>query len=167
LLAPPLHLEEVLSAWQACETEMTELLAQETAAEERFNDFADRRVPGSFANETVAVQPRREVGRGAVEEAPMGLFDVARGAAAAISKTAFPLRAANSGMTSASQQTRGVTSPTGRGSLDLASDSGSADEGGGRVRRRDMVANVVTGGLASGLGWVLGMSFPSLVLRNH
>jgi CO/xanthine dehydrogenase Mo-binding subunit len=26
----------------------------------------------------------------------------------------------------------------------------------GRVRRRDMIANTVTGGLASGIGWMLG-----------
>ncbi|ORY06141.1 Sec39 domain-containing protein [Clohesyomyces aquaticus] len=159
LLAPPSHLQEVLDIWRDCETEMTRLLKHETAAEERFNDMADRRVPGSFANETVAaVQPRREVGRGAVEEAPMGLFDVARGAAAAFSKSAFPLRASNRpapAQQTQNQQTRGAVSPPGRGSLDLASDSGSADEG-GRVRRRDMVANAVTGGLASGLGWVLG-----------
>ena len=92
ILAPPSRLEEVLAVWQQCETEMNTLLAQETAAEERFNDLADRKLPGAFTNETVAIQPRREVGRGAVEEAPMGLFDVARGAAAAFSKTAFPLR---------------------------------------------------------------------------
>jgi hypothetical protein len=92
LLAPPNHLVEVLKVWQECEAEMMALLAEETEAEDRFNDAADRKLPGTFINEINTVQPRREVGRGAVEEAPMGLFDVARGAAAAFSKTAFPLR---------------------------------------------------------------------------
>ncbi|KAF2249166.1 secretory pathway Sec39 [Trematosphaeria pertusa] len=154
LLAPPRHLEEVLAVWQECEKEMTTLLAEENAAEERFNDAADRRLPGAFTTETVAVQPRREVGRGAVEEAPVGLFDVARGAAAAFSKTAFPLRGSN--RTASGAETRDTTSDRGRVSMDLSdsgSTGGSTEE---RVRKRDMVASAVTGGLASGLGWVLG-----------
>lgn len=154
LLAPPRYLEEVLAVWQDCENEMTSLLAAETEAEERFNDAADRRLPGAFA-EAIAIQPRREVGRGAVEEAPMGLFDVARGAAAAFSKSAFPLRGSGNG----SRAVSGTEShgDTGRVSMDLGSDSGSMHSvGDDRVRKRDMVANAVTGGLASGLGWVLG-----------
>ncbi|KAF2449842.1 secretory pathway Sec39 [Karstenula rhodostoma CBS 690.94] len=153
LLAPPRHLEEVLAVWQECETEMINLLAEETEAEERFNDAADRRLPGAFA-EAVAIQPRREVGRGAVEEAPMGLFDVARGAAAAFSKSAFPLRGSGGNRTASVSESHG---DTGRTSVDLGSDSGSMHSAGDeRVRRRDMVASAVTGGLASGLGWVLG-----------
>ncbi|KAF2009248.1 secretory pathway Sec39 [Aaosphaeria arxii CBS 175.79] len=150
ILAPPSHLEEVLSVWRECEVEMTNLLAQEAEAEEKFNDRADRRLPGAFA-ETVALQPRREIGRGAVEEAPMGLFDVARGAAAAFSKSAFPLR-----QNSTASRTVGDATPaSGRQSLDSDRISmGETEED--RVRKRDMVANAVTGGLASGLGWVLG-----------
>ncbi|KAF2477035.1 secretory pathway Sec39 [Lindgomyces ingoldianus] len=157
LLAPLSHLEEVLIVWQQCEAEMARLLADEVEAEERFNDLADRRLPGAFANETIAVQPRREVGRGAVEEAPMGLFDVARGAAAAFSKSAFPLRGINPGA-SIIEASDARASPS-RSSLELASDSesiGGADERSNRARKRDMVASAVTGGLASGIGWVLG-----------
>lgn len=153
LLTPSRHLEEVLAVWQECETDMMNLLAEENAAEERFNDAADRRLPGAFA-EAVAVQPRREVGRGAMEEAPMGLFDVARGAAAAFSKSAFPLRGSGGSRTVSGAESHGGTS---RASVDLGSDSESMHStGDDRVRRRDMVANAVTGGLASGLGWVLG-----------
>jgi protein transport protein SEC39 len=160
LLAPPSHLEEVLAVWQECEAETTELLANEAEEEQRFNDFADRRLPGAFNNETIAaIQPRREVGRGAVEEAPMGLFDVARGAAAAFSKSAFPLRA-NSNAPSRGGAGAGETS-SGRVSMDSSSDArsigGATDD---RVRKRDMVASAVTGGLASGIGWVLGSYLP-------
>ena len=150
LLAPPNRLEEVLGVWQQCEAEMMHLLAQETEAEERFNDAADRKLPGAFDMDTITVQPRREVGRGAVEEAPMGLFDVARGAAAAFSKTAFPLR----GSAQAATSTGSAGPGSGRVSMD-GSENGSMD-GGERVRRRDMVANAATGALASGLGWMLG-----------
>jgi len=158
LLAPQPNLPEVLGVWQECEEEMTTLLAQENATEQRFNDQADQKLPGAFA-ETIAIQPRREVGRGAIEEAPMGLFDVARGAAAAFSRSAFPLRGSN--ISTASGGGAGVAGDGGSGharmSSDLGSESGSfvgSDEG--RVRKRDYVANAVTGGLASGLGWVLG-----------
>lgn len=136
---------------------MTALLAQETEIEERFNDAADRKLPGTFINETIAVQPRREVGRGAPEEAPMGLFDVARGAAAAISKSAFPLSV---GARAASRTES--TGGSGRVSMD-ASEHGSIAGLDDRVRKRDMVAHVATGALAtgsgalaSGLGWMLG-----------
>ena len=151
LLAPPSHLEEVLNVWQQCEAEMTELLAQETEAEERFNDAADRKLPGAFDMDSIpTVQPRREVGRGAVEESPMGLFDVARGAAAAFSKSAFPLRAGTG--SSSRPDSRGTTS---RVSMDL-SDSDSMHGHEERVRKRDMLANTASGALQSGLGWVLG-----------
>ncbi|KNG48406.1 secretory pathway sec39 [Stemphylium lycopersici] len=148
VLAPPNHLEEVLRVWQQCEAETMHLLTQETEAEERFNDAADRKLPGTFDLETVAVQPRREVGRGAVEEAPMGLFDVARGAAAAFSKTAFPLRG------SAEAASSNTNPSSSRVSMD-GSEPGSID-GQERVRRRDMVTNAATGALASGIGWMLG-----------
>ncbi|OJD29133.1 secretory pathway sec39 [Diplodia corticola] len=153
LLAPPSAVPEVLTAWRRCEEEMSALLAQETEEEERFNDHADRRAPGAFPTQATYIQPRREVGRNATEEAPMGLFDVARGAASAFSKSAFPLRAATN---------HGGGQESGRSSLDASrnlsvadSDPGSGEES-GRVRKRDMVTNAVTGGLASGLGWVLG-----------
>ncbi|KAF3008481.1 hypothetical protein E8E13_004842 [Curvularia kusanoi] len=153
LLAPAPHLEEVLTVWQQCEAEMTSLLAEETEAEERFNDAADRKLPGAFDMSSLpTVQPRREVGRGAVEESPMGLFDVARGAAAAFSKSAFPLRSNTSASASPRPDSREANA---RGSMDL-SDSDSVRAHEERVRKRDLLANTATGALQSGLGWVLG-----------
>lgn len=150
LIAPPHHLEEVLTVWQQCEAQMTDLLALETEAEQRFNDAADRKLPGAFDTGSLpTVQPRREVGRGAVEESPMGLFDVARGAAAAFSKTAFPLRA--------STHSSSRPESSGRASLDL-SDADSLHTHEDRVRKRDLLANTASGALQSGLGWVLGTS---------
>ncbi|KAH7049113.1 Sec39 domain-containing protein [Macrophomina phaseolina] len=157
LLAPPSELAEVLKAWRRCEEEMTALLAQENEEEERFNDQADRIAPGAFPSQAPYVQPRREVGRGATEEAPMGLFDVARGAAAAFSRTAFPLRAGAAAGSNGGQESGRSSLEASRNLSVAGSDPGSGDEG-NRVRKRDMVANAVTGGLASGLGWVLGAS---------
>ncbi|KAK4970566.1 hypothetical protein LTR28_013929, partial [Elasticomyces elasticus] len=104
-------------------------------------------------------------GRRGDEDAPMGLFEVARGAAAALSQSAFPLRAgrsaglggAGAGAGDATRHVRDLSGASWSG--DEGGGGGAANgpgEGGGRVRKRDMVASAVTGGLASGLGWVLG-----------
>lgn len=155
LLAPPSALPEVLNVWRKCEEEMMALQASENEEESSFNDHADRTLPGTFVNMTAPVQPRREVGRGATEEAPMGLFDVARGAAVAFSRTAFPLRgAANSSQGQATGHPAGHVRNVSNGGSDTASIASERE----RVRKRDYVANAVTGGLASGLGWVLGKS---------
>ncbi|KAG9960999.1 secretory pathway Sec39, partial [Aureobasidium melanogenum] len=157
LLAPPASLSEVLNIWRRCEEETNALLAAETEAEEEFDDRADKRisVPGGFSDVStegmVFGQPRRELGRsnaearrGADEEAPMGLFDVARGAAKAFSRNAFPLRGASAAAASSQQQSQ------------MHAQQHEAVDDAGRVRRRDMIANTVTGGLASGIGWMLG-----------
>jgi hypothetical protein len=86
----------------------------------------------------------------------MGLFDVARGAAAAFSKSAFPLRRD----TGAS---RPESSASGRVSVEMSDEDsmhgsmyGSVHGHEERVRKRDLLANTATGALQSGLGWVLG-----------
>jgi protein transport protein SEC39 len=147
LLAPPSALPEILSAWRKCEEEMTALLASESPDATPFDADAPD-LPGAF-EEAAPVQARREIGRGAGEEAPVGLFDVARGAARAFSKTAFPLH----GAAMAANRT---SAEGGRPASMIESDAGSEGADGQRVRKRDMVANAVTGSLASGLGWVLG-----------
>ncbi|THX36448.1 secretory pathway Sec39 [Aureobasidium pullulans] len=167
LLAPPSSLSEVLNIWRRCEEETNALLAAETEAEEDFDDRADKRisVPGGFSDVStegmVFGQPRREVGRsnaearrGADEEAPMGLFDVARGAAKAFSRNAFPLR----GAAGAASQQQQHQQPS-QAQVDRMATGEGLHEGmdeSGRVRRRDMIASTVTGGLASGIGWMLG-----------
>lgn len=162
LLAPASALSEILMAWRQCEEDMASLTAQEVEEEDRWDDRGDRRVPGGFSGDSSPIiQKAREPSRGALtEEAPMGLFGVARGAAAALSKNAFPLRRS---------QTSGSDNPL-KASHERT--AGTANVGGseignppamdseGRVRKRDMVSNMVTGGLASGIGWVIGESFP-------
>ncbi|KAI9764626.1 MAG: hypothetical protein M1835_007535 [Candelina submexicana] len=156
LLAPSAALSEILGVWRRCEEDLGGLLKQETEAEDRWDDKGDRKIPGRFVLETSEPmnEQRREVARGTNEEAPMGLFDVARGAAAALSKSAFPLR----GAARAAAVSRGIAGEHQRvhNATDSDSDDLAAGDGGGRVRKRDMVTNMVSGGLASGIGWVLG-----------
>lgn len=157
LLAPPSALSEVLTVWQKCEQQVTTQIAKETEEEQKWDEKGDRKVPGGFAADAspIAQKVRDPIRSALVEEAPMGLFDMARGAAATLSKSAFPL--------SRSQKTASYPA---KGSHDRplsGISAGSSDEGSvggaggsGRVRKRDMVSSMVTGGLASGIGWVIG-----------
>ena len=160
LLAPVSALTEILNAWRRCEEEMTALQLAQQQAEEDFDTWADKRqsltsLPGNFTGDqpaTVLNQQRREMGRmtGAGRgdgDAPVSMFDLTRSAAQAFSKNAFPLRAA--ARSSSGQETV---------SLEDSTDSLGSDVGadGQRARKRDMVASAVSGGLASGIGWMLG-----------
>ncbi|KAI4195246.1 MAG: hypothetical protein LQ350_007305 [Teloschistes chrysophthalmus] len=170
ILAPSSHLPKILTVWRAVEADLTALLAREAAEEDSWNARADRgltgstTLPGGFSSPSMAEldkvsnqqRPRRQsraTAAAANEEAPMGLFDVARGAAQAFRKNAFPLNAA-----AAASPTRAKERP-----LSMVSDEGgSGGEGKAeRVRKRDLVANAVTGGLASGIGWVIGAPSPT------
>lgn len=155
LLAPSSALSEILVVWRQCEENVTAQSAQEIEEEEKWDDKGDRRIPGGYSlDSSPVIQKPREPSRNAInEEAPMGLFDVARGAAAALSKNAFPLRSPrNSG--SATPVKTSHERVTSAGGSDGGSFSGIDSEG--RLRKRDMVSNMVTGGLASGIGWVIG-----------
>lgn len=155
LLAPSSALSDILVVWRQCEENVTAQSAQEIEEEEKWDDKGDRRIPGGYSlDSSPVVQKPREPSRNAMnEEAPMGLFDVARGAAAALSKNAFPLRSPrNSG--SATPIKTSHERVTSAGGSDGGSFSGIDSEG--RLRKRDMVSNMVTGGLASGIGWVIG-----------
>ncbi|KAI9679852.1 MAG: hypothetical protein M1817_004866 [Caeruleum heppii] len=159
LLAPPPALSEILGVWRRVEEELNVLLTQEMEEEQEWDDKGDRKIPGQFLSAS-PVALRKEGGRlGTAEEAPMGLFDVARGAAAALRRSANSLHAPDG--------TGQATSPTQTSQMSLdrsaaGSDSGSiggSDEA--RTRKRDVVSNMVTGGLASGIGWVLGAPPPA------
>lgn len=158
LLAPSPALSEVLMVWRQCEEDMASLVAQEAEEEKEWDDRGDRRVPGGFSSDSSPIiKKAREPSRGALnEEAPMGLFDVARGAAAALSKNAFPLRKPQNSASATplkAPHERPVSNTTVEGSQ---SGNPTAIDPEGRVRKRDMVSNMVTGGLASGIGWVIG-----------
>lgn len=163
LLAPVSALSEILAAWRKCEEETTALQLSEQQAEEEIDNRADKRqsldaIPGNFTvdSEQPALlynQKRREMGRmtgkAGGDEAPMSMFDLTRSAAQAFSKNAFPLRGA----------TRPSSSSYDAGALDSSVESLGSDRGmetQSRTRKRDMVTSAVSGGLASGLGWMLG-----------
>lgn len=125
-VCPPHALADVLAAWRRCEEELRVGLKEDEEEEERHAALW-----GAGA----------ALGRRTGEnEAPMGLFAVARGAAQALRVSAFPLSAVGGG------DVYGID----RGGVVEE----QVDEH--RTRKRDMVSGMVTHGLASGLGWVLG-----------
>lgn len=171
LLAPnPDPLPEILNTWRRCEEELDSLKSQALEEERAFDAQMEGVLPGAFepdermldANETQRLLGSRRAynatGPSYEDEAPIGLFDVARGAASALRKNAFPLVGAQgSNMT--------VKGATPRQSLEGSLRSsgeferpGSAD--GQRVRKRDMLSNAVSGGFVSGMSWVLGAQPP-------
>ncbi|RMZ82205.1 hypothetical protein DV738_g1827, partial [Chaetothyriales sp. CBS 135597] len=159
-LAPTAEpLSEILGQWRRCEEEMESLKSQALDEERAFDLRGDNLVPGGFepegrqldANETRKALAKRSIaGRSATyeEQAPMSLFDVASGAARALSIKTKGLRGGTMGHSvkgSASFSSHG-----GEGSISPESAEAS------RVRKRDMVSSMVTSGLVSGMGWVLG-----------
>ncbi|KIW24156.1 uncharacterized protein PV07_09887 [Cladophialophora immunda] len=156
-------LSGILATWRRYEEELDALKTQAVEEERAFDAKADAAVPGAFGldnrdadvAETKRVMARRSgpIGSGPSyeEEAPLGLFDVARGAASALRKSAaFPLG-------STGLRDLKIHSDTATKHDAQREQAGSpVSDDGGRVRKRDMVANMVTSGLVSGMGWVLG-----------
>lgn len=154
----------ILATWRRYEEEMDDLKTQAMEEERAFEAQADASLPGAFALEdrdADAAETKRAMARRTgpttaaapsyQEDAPLGLFDVARGAAAALRKSAaFPL--GPSGLQDL--KIRGEGTPA-NGHVAGETDP-SQSTAGGRVRKRDMVTNMVTSGLVSGMGWVLG-----------
>ncbi|KAJ0419064.1 Sec39 domain-containing protein [Aspergillus carlsbadensis] len=187
ILAPtPDPLPEILGAWRRADEELSLLRARENEEEDHWDTKGDntatsRILPGGFNtsqfdSEADAHETRQHHARRAAraaqhnrldsEEAPMGLFEVARGAARALHKNvnssfpltgALPIPSASSLSSSISKLESEGESWDGDGDGENPgwSGSGSGQEG-DRVRKRDVVSNMVTGGLASGIGWVLG-----------
>ncbi|KAJ5184758.1 Secretory pathway Sec39 [Penicillium cf. griseofulvum] len=156
LVPSPDPLPEILGAWRRCDEELTSLRSQEQQEEDLWDRKGDTltSVPGGFgpsdserdALDTERQRAARARARAAMpnshrHEAPMGLFDVARGAALALHKNAFPLRGAAESSASIARDD---------------DDRPLSPDSEGRVRKRDMVSNMMTGGLVSGIGWVLG-----------
>ncbi len=159
LLAPAAALAGILAAWQQCDEELQAAVAREADEEEQWDDHVHRKMTGQFIDSSAGSSSAHLLTAGGDDDGPMGLFDVARGAAAALSKTAFPLRGS---MGSGRGLALGASQDDVRSTHSQESHEMGEE---GRVRKRDQLSNMVTGGLASGIGWVLGASraiFPLL-----
>ena len=146
---------EILGTWRRCEEEMEGLRSTALQEERAFETGDEQDLPGGFglderewdaAETKQALSKRSLTTRSATyeEQAPMGLFEIARGAATSLRKNAFPLHSGGQDL---------KIQPRLSQSLD---DGENFTQEGDRVRKRDMVSNMVTSGLVSGMGWVLG-----------
>ncbi|KAF3924097.1 hypothetical protein ABW21_db0204839 [Orbilia brochopaga] len=140
VICPPEAMTDVLRSWRGCEEELEELLARE-AAEERVHAgklhwTSSLPIPG-----------------GEILSKPMSLLGVASGAgslARTLRSSAFPLHGA------AAKGGNNTRDAMGDDGSDRGSGEWERGEDGERVRKRDVISGMVTSGLASGLGWVLG-----------
>ncbi|KAJ5217877.1 uncharacterized protein N7469_011502 [Penicillium citrinum] len=138
LTPTPAPLPEILGAWRRCDEEISSLRTREQQEEDLWDTKGDNTtlssVPGGFgptdserdAFDTAQQRTaRRARARAAMphshpHDAPMGLFEVARGAAMALRKNTFPLRGSGSGA--------GAGAGTGA-SASMTRDSGDFEEG--------------------------------------
>ena len=158
-LAPTAEpLSEILGQWRRSEEEMDSLKSQALDEERAFEMCSDGVIPGGFgfedrdrdANETRQALVKRSMAGGSAsyeEQAPMSLFDVASGAARALSRSTQGLRGGS---------LKDVKIPDSQSAQSRSGAISSEDSEAGRLRKRDMVSNIVTSGLVSGMGWVLG-----------
>ncbi|EPS41366.1 hypothetical protein H072_4737 [Dactylellina haptotyla CBS 200.50] len=154
VICPAEAMMDVLRTWKQCEDELEMLLEQEIQEEK-----AHAGKLGDWARSLAIPSMKGAVGAGAagqeglLSKGPMSLLSVASTAgslAKSLGSSAFPLGRGT--------KTSGTESAEGsqRGSREYDRDGWTVGEDGERVRKRDVLSGMVTSGLASGLGWMLG-----------
>ncbi|EHK96475.1 putative protein transport protein sec39 [Glarea lozoyensis 74030] len=152
-LAPKSTLGEILNVFRRCEEELVAAAQQETEEAEAWDARGDHQtdeheMPGGFGS-TPARNTSDLTKTRAAEEAPMSLFDLSR-ASMARAQNGFSALSMLRGST-ATSPTSGTES---RGSLDGSRDETGTPKTG--MRKRDQLKSVAVGGLASGVGWLIG-----------
>ncbi|KAF3078369.1 hypothetical protein TWF102_003557 [Orbilia oligospora] len=146
VICPGEAVMDVLRTWKNCEDELERLLELEIQEERQHAGKL-----GEWVGSTIDMSKRAATGGGLLK-APMSLLGAASSAGGRMVKglgsTAFPLR-------SVSRQSEEGGSQRGSGEFDRGG-GWTIGEDGERVRKRDVISGMVTSGLASGLGWMLG-----------
>lgn len=148
-LAPKATLQEILNVYRRCEEELESLYRREAEQEEAWDTEGDKSVmPGGFEPTPVKKTPAT---RGGTEEAPMSLFDLSRASAKRAQSGFASLATTRHNQYKSAPETAarfsGETSRTGTPDPAAAAPP---------VRKRDQLRNVAVGGLASGVGWLIG-----------
>jgi hypothetical protein len=165
-IAPKATLHEILNVYRRCkfprfyclkstirflidlilgEEELEVTIQQEAEQEAAWDAQGDDHImPGGFAETSAKKNVTGKTSR-AVEEAPMSLFDLSR-ASVARAQSGFSALSMLRGNSSTSQETSRPES------------SGKATPDGSQkpTRKRDQLKNAAVGGLATGVGWLLG-----------
>lgn len=152
-LAPRATLQEILNVFRRCEEDLLANVVDEQDKSEAWDKQGDENsvMPGGFA---ATPRPAMRTSR-ATEEAPMSLFELSRatlGSALSTIKKNTPA----AGRQHSPTVTPGT--PVGEVMDPMANSTGSL--GHAPVRKRDQLRNVAVGGLASGVGWLIGAPAP-------
>lgn len=146
-LAPKATLQEILNVFRRCEEELQSHVEREQEQSDAWDKQGDENsaMPGGFADTPNPTKTSR-----ATEEAPMSLFELSRATlGSAISTIKKNAPAGNP------QSPDSTPRSTLGDELDpLAHNNGSV--GSAPVRKRDQMKNLAVGGLASGVGWLIG-----------
>ena len=152
-LAPRSTLGEILNVFRRCEEELVAAAQLETEEAEAWDAQGDKEtdendMPGGFSA-TPARKASEVASTRAAEEAPMSLFDLSK-ASMARAQNGFSALS----MLRVNTATSPVSGTESRDSLDGSRDEVSTPKTG--MRKRDQLKNVAVGGLASGVGWLIG-----------
>ncbi|KUJ21189.1 secretory pathway Sec39 [Mollisia scopiformis] len=151
-LGPRAALQEILNVYRRCEEELESLVKQEAEQEAAWDAQIDddSNMPGGFAD-TPMKKNVTISGSRAVEEAPMSLFDLSRASMARAQSGFSALSMLRGNNDQARTRPNSISSGEGSRVVSLTSDGLKAP-----MRKRDQLKNAAVGGLASGIGWVLG-----------
>lgn len=152
-LAPKATLQDIINVYRRCEEKLEVLVKKEAEEEANFEARAEGQyMPGGFAETPQRKNVTTSTSR-AVEEAPMSLFDLSRASMAKAQgglATLSMLRGSNSTSHAAARPDSSVSGDFSR--VSTPDSAGLKNP----MRKRDQLKNVAVGGLASGVGWLLG-----------
>lgn len=155
-LAPKEALQEILNVFRRCEEEL-DCLFKQSIEEERWASQTDnQKIPGGF----VLTPSKKDAFQGsslAKAEEPISLFDLSR-AGMMRAQSGLSSLSILKGIPKNNTSIASVKQPE----LSYESDESGAETSTGqkRVRKRDQLKNVAVGGLATGVGWLIGAPLP-------
>ena len=147
-LAPKATLQEILNVYRRCEEELESLYKREAEQEDAWDTEGDSAMPGGF--EPTSAKKKVAPTRGN-EEAPMSLFDLSRASAKRAQSGLASLASTRNNQHKFAAELETIRTSNENSRIGTP-DSGHAAP----VRKRDQLRNVAVGGLASGVGWLIG-----------
>jgi hypothetical protein len=145
--------------YRRCEEELDAATKREEEQEAAWDAQADDQVmPGGFAATPMKKAATSRNNTRGSEEAPMSLFDLSR-ASVARAQSGFASLSMLRG--NGTQQSRPISSENAENSRVFTPDSGAQ-----RTRKRDQLRDAAVGGLASGVGWLIGAKPGTPVGKN-
>lgn len=157
-LAPSEALQEILNVYRRCEEELKCLTVEEA---ESPDNVWDRKANNQEKLEDSLINTIKQNNTNAtsyqVEEEPITLFDLSR---AGMLRAQSGLSAFSILKGKQSNSNNQVASGKNYSIADESDESGTEAMIGNRIRKRDKLKNAAVGGLASGVGWLIGAAAP-------